>query len=132
VFNETFAQADADDSARIATEFVTRYPNVPFSWYITPENFLNHLAIGCQSSDLWNNTYVNGTTLSKALGQYLNTWTQALNKVKLSKHFLWSPSCPEINKHPTALIDCFIICPICYCSNLTHWLTYQYLNGGVL
>tara|TARA_B110000090_G_C13317023_1_gene421957 strand:- start:65 stop:1255 length:1191 start_codon:yes stop_codon:yes gene_type:complete len=97
VFNETFAQADADDSARIATEFVARYPNVQFSWYITPENFLNHLAIGCQSSDLWNNTYVNGTTLSKALGQYLNTWTQALNKVKLSKHFLWSPSCPEIS-----------------------------------
>jgi hypothetical protein len=97
VFNETFAQADANDSARIATEFVTRYPNVPFSWYITPENFLDHLAIGCQSSDLWNNTYVNGTTLSKALGQYLNTWTQALNKVKLSKHFLWSPSCPEIS-----------------------------------
>lgn len=26
VFNKTFAQADADDSARIATEFVTRYP----------------------------------------------------------------------------------------------------------
>ena len=95
VFNETFAKADADDSARIATEFVTRYPNVHFSWYITPENFLNHLAVGCQSSELWNNTYVNGTTLSKALGKYLNTWTQALNKVKLSKHFLWSPSCPE-------------------------------------
>lgn len=97
VFNKTFAQADADDSARIATEFVTRYPNVHFSWYITPENFLDHLAIGCQSSELFNNTYINGTTLSKALGKYLNTWTQALNKVKLSKHFLWSPSCPEIS-----------------------------------
>ena len=102
VFNKTFAEADAQASARVAEEFVQRYPNVNFSWYVTAENFLNHLALGCHAGDAWNNTYVDGPTLSKALGKYLNTWTRALNDVKLSNHFLWSPSCPETSYRTTS------------------------------
>ncbi len=93
-FNESFAAADAAASARVAATFVAQFPQLNFNWYITPENFLHYLALGCEAK-AWGGKHVDGQTLSRSLGRYLHTWTSALHDVYPAAHFLWSPSCPE-------------------------------------
>jgi hypothetical protein len=93
-FNESFAAADAAASARVAATFVAQFPQLNFNWYITPENFLHYLALGCEAK-AWGGKHVDGQALSRSLGRYLHTWTSALHDVYPAAHFLWSPSCPE-------------------------------------
>eukprot|EP01046_Picozoa_sp_COSAG06_P042564 COSAG06_NODE_5440_length_3481_cov_3.278533_2_plen_422_part_00 len=93
-YNASFAAADATASARVAATFVAQFPHLNFSWYITAENFLHYLALGCEAK-AWGDRHVDGLTLSRALGRYLHAWTSALHAVYPAAHFLWSPSCPE-------------------------------------
>jgi hypothetical protein len=93
VFNQSFSAADVADSAKVASNFVRKFPNLNFSWYITPESFIEYFAMGCQSK-VWK-THVPALTLARAMGRHLDAWTRALRDVHPAAHFLWSPSCPE-------------------------------------
>ena len=94
VYNQTFQREAIAESAAAARAFVARFPDAPpFSWYISPEQFLNYFADGCPSS-IWNR-HVDHTALAAAWGSFLGSWTDALAAVKPGTPILWSPAAPE-------------------------------------
>ena len=96
VLNTSFVSAAVAASATAARAFVDRYaPLLPasFAWYISPEQFLNHLAEGCTPKQ--QQQHISASELSAAWGSFLRAWTQALAAARPGTRILWSPAAPE-------------------------------------
>jgi hypothetical protein len=102
VNNASFTQGAIEASAAAARAFVERYPAAqPFDWYISPEQFLNHLAEGCSPKPQQHHhrnhhrQHISATELAAAWGKFLEAWTAALAAVRPGTRVLWSPAAPE-------------------------------------
>ena len=97
VLNASFVSEAVEASATAALAFVDRYaPLLPasFAWYISPEQFLNHLAEGC-TPKLPPRRAISASELAAAWGSFLRAWTQALAAARPGTRILWSPAAPE-------------------------------------
>lgn len=98
VLNSSFTAHAVGASAKAARAFVARYAAAlpsSFAWYISPEQFLNHLAEGCTPKQPQKQQRVTGSELAAAWGEFLRSWTQALSAVRPGARILWSPAAPE-------------------------------------
>ena len=107
VLNASFVSEAVEASAAAARAFVGRYaPLLPasFAWYVSPEQFLNHLAEGCTPKQLQQQPprqqqqprrAISASELSAAWGSFLRAWTQALAAARPGTRILWSPAAPE-------------------------------------
>ena len=108
VLNATFTAAAVETSAAAARAFVDRYGAMlpaGFAWYISPEQFLNHLAEGCSPKALplgapdpipsTIQATIPAGQLAAAQGAFLREWTLALAAVRPGTRILWSPAAPE-------------------------------------
>ena len=109
VQNASFVQRAVEASAAAARAFVQRYPNATFDWYISPEQFLDHLGEGCspkqpdQDGQHHMHHHVHGqhisaAELAAAWGRFLGAWTGALANIRPGTRVLWSPASPETQR----------------------------------
>eukprot|EP00937_MAST-01D_sp_MAST-1D-sp2_P004132 g4132.t1 len=97
VLNAKFVSRAVNVSGAAARAFVDRYaPLLPgsFAWYISPEQFLNHLAEGCTAQQP-PRRIISASELAAAWGMFLRSWTQALAAARPGTRILWSPAAPE-------------------------------------
>lgn len=94
LLNASWRHTNVGLSVSVAKAFLASFPSFDFdAWYITPEQFLNHLGDGCIAG---NRSRISGDALATAQGAYLKEWTESLYALK-PLGFLWSPSVPEFS-----------------------------------
>lgn len=94
LLDANWRHANVAVSLEAAKSFLSIFPSFDFdAWYITPEQFLNHLGDGCIAA---NRSRISGDLLATAQGAYLKEWTESLHALK-PLGFLWSPSVPDFS-----------------------------------